>query len=382
MLQFYTGSPAHKLAVLLSVAGEFPMSSLHLLGHEKTVQNYIYRAQSKHEIRSDSTTHTSQFLKLYGEGNSRRFRLHKSAIPILRWIDGEEYYSNTFWHGHLPSDRVHLDRRFRVAEAVAVCMNAGIEFRPYRLPVLQNEKTISVSHTHAAFYPAKDIKSIGGKTELPKFQGSRLIGMLSIPDEVFTVYNCRGTVMKWNGSNEFKTKNRMEEIARLNYGVKKADSAILFGNSFEVALENIDSMKNFKALDLRFDSVYRNIHFIPLDSFGAKQIQLITIPNHKERILSILFPNEYRLKGFGSFEYDALIDGKYILSFLDGDIARLNRYREGITCHGLEAEVVCFPEQIELVQKHLGLGVGIKALEIDVVLDALEIDRRNIFEKE
>ena len=44
---------------------------------------------------------------------------------------------DTFWEHHFPGDAAHRDRNHRVAEAVALCMSAGVEVLPYDLPRLQ-----------------------------------------------------------------------------------------------------------------------------------------------------------------------------------------------------------------------------------------------------
>lgn len=62
--------------------------------------------------------------------------------------------------------------------------------------------------------------------------------------------------------------------------------------------------------------------------------------------------------------YDAFVDGKYILTHFDGDIARLIRYREGIEHIPAHHEVLCFPHQVAYLRAYLGDAVHIKTIDI------------------
>ena len=85
----------------------------------------------------------------------------------------------------------------------------------------------------------------------------------------------------------------------------------------------------------------------------------------------MLFPDSARSYDRDTLEYDASIDGKYILSFLDGDIARLQRFRRGAQGVEGEYEVLCFPFQVKLLKDYLGDLVKIKTVKLEVIEDAL-----------
>ena len=70
-------------------------------------------------------------------------------------------------------------------------------------------------------------------------------------------------------------------------------------------------------------------------------------------------------------EYDAFVDGKYVYSFLDNDIARLIRLREALQTGTHPFEIICFPEQFTLLRKYLGPQIDIKTIDIDSVEDAM-----------
>lgn len=141
MLTLRPGSQAHRLVSILSVAGEFPIRALHLLGKERVLRDLVRRLTVSQRIRNPSTGEylESKLLQLTGKGASKSIRFYKGALPILEWIhpDAYRYYMESFWEHRFPGDQAHRDRNHRVAEALALCAGAGVEIFPYRLPKLQ-----------------------------------------------------------------------------------------------------------------------------------------------------------------------------------------------------------------------------------------------------
>ena len=69
----------------------------------------------------------------------------------------------------------------------------------------------------------------------------------------------------------------------------------------------------------------------------------------------LLFDDEDRSFNRGNFEFDAKINGTYILSHLDSDLCRLNRFREAIIDDPNDKyEVLCFEWQYHFVKKFMG----------------------------
>ena len=117
-----------------------------------------------------------------------------------------------------------------------------------------------------------------------------------------------------------------------------------------------------------------------MDENGIRQLRLLTAPDWKERLLSLLFDPETRSYNRGSFEYDAQVDGAFVLSHLDGDLARLIRFREGIEGRTGPFEILCFPHQVDFLREYLAGRAVIKTIEMDAVETALEIEKRDAFE--
>ena len=130
----------------------------------------------------------------------------------------------------------------------------------------------------------------------------------------------------------------------------------MFGNSYDMALDMMEELRQTQSMDNGLFATYTNIFFIPMDAFGVRLLRIITVPNWPERIMKGLFKTEVRSYGRGSFTYDAYDNGVYYLSFLDGDLWRLFRFREAILSREGNFCVYCFHEQVDFYGGILGIG--------------------------
>ena len=203
---------------------------------------------------------------------------------------------------------------------------------------------------------------------------TRITGAIFSPGGCYAVYNTRSAAMRWNGLGEFKALHSLTEVARMNAGATKVDSAVLLGESGEIALATLRESEKSRRPEFRFDGIYHHVYFIPLNHIGARQIRLLMLPDWKERILDLLFDPDTRTYGTGSMECDACVDGAFILSYLDGDLARLLRFREAMYMRPGRYEVLCFPHQAQLLREYLDTQVSIKTLEMSLVEKELGLE--------
>ncbi len=383
MLYFRMGSQAARLVMLLSFTGEFPFSSLFLMGNERVLKALVCRLASEQTVRNPQTgmEFTGRVLTVSGRGKEKSVRLYKSALVLLDWLHPNAFgfYMAAFWGHRFPGDAAHRERNHRVAEAAAFCMKAGIEVRPYLLPKLQNKKILRIVPEFPCFYLARDLKKIG-ETEMNKTMFTRMTGAVFSPGGCYAVYNTRNAVMKWGGMGEFKALCGLTETARLNAGVTEVDGAVLIGRSENVALRTLLESDKSLRFEFRFDSIYRHVYFIPMDREGIRQMALLCDVEWKERLLSLLFDPETRSYDRGAFEYDACVDGVYVLSHLDGDIARLVRFKEAALGTKEALEVLCFSFQARFVREYLGCAVKVSVIDRELVYDRLGVAGRDLFE--
>ena len=384
MIQFFPGSQVWQLITVLSLVGEYPNSQRQLLGDKENLRLLINKALQTQTYRNRLTgdTMTCKLLTVSGKGASKTIRFFKGALPILTWLhpDAYEHYMDITRNHTFPGSIKNKDRNHRIAEVLAMCMRAGIEVRPYLLPKFQFEKLAPVRLSEASMYLAKDLKKLG-EMEFNKTMFTRMVGALFTGDACYAAYNTRNAVMKWSGGGEIKTSQSLTEIARLNAGVRNVTSAILFGQSEDIALKTLLESDTSPKAQNRFDNIYRRIYFIPMNEFGIQQLRFFSVPDWNEQLLDILFDPEERSYNRGAFEYDAYIDGVYIYSHLDSDIARLIRFKPYAVSHSKSCEVLCFHHQMPFLRKYLGQDVKLKLIDINSVEDELGPERRNLFER-
>ena len=383
MVQFIPGSQAWQLITLLSIVGEYPLGSRHLLGNKAVFKNLVHKLNRPQTFCNIETgdTMTCRLLSVSGDDRNRNIRLCKVALPILDWISPEcqIYHLNSFRKHNFSSSVSHRERNHRIGEAVTMCMRAGIEARPFLLPELQNEAFVRVIPSEAVMYPSKDLKRLS-EDEMSKTSFTRMVGALFACGTCYAMYNTRSATMKWSGKGEFKARDSLRDLSNMNSEISIVNSAILIGQSGTVALNTILESDKSQKQEFRFDSVYDHIYFIPLNEDGIRQLRFLTVPDWKEKILNMLFDPEERSYNRGRFEYDAIVDDVYIYSYLDADIARLMRLHETLSALKRDVVVLCFAYQVSFLREYFGPMVELKVIDFDTVEDELGPDRRNLFE--
>ena len=304
----------------------------------------------------------------------RNIRLHKSALPILAELHPAalEYYLSAYRNHTFSGKRGDIERNHRIGETLAMMLSTGIEMRPYMLPPLQTGRIESIVGDTPCFYHSRIIKKLDGDS-MNKTGFTRITGLLLKKGVGFAVYNTRNAVMKWHGDGELKAMQQCEDLARHNAGVDALSGAILFGRSGSVALDTLMETNKAGRRDCRIDRIYMAVHFAPLNNDGKRLLHLLTIPALQARLRSVLFPHRLQVNGFVECDCDAVDGGKYILSHLDGDLARLVRFRlAAIEDKERRYEAICYPWQLAYVKPFLGERIELKLIDPARIAAALQ----------
>jgi len=104
-----------------------------------------------------------------------------------------------------------------------------------------------------------------------------------------------------------------------------------------------------------------------MDSNGSRLLNFLTFPDWNEHLLDMLFDPSDRSYGKCPFEYDAIVNGSYYLSHLDGDIARLIRLRDALPTVDKPITILCFPFQVAMLKEYFGSQVRLKTVELDLI---------------
>lgn len=370
MISLRPGSHAFRLLQILAIAGEYPASALSLLGNERTLSDLVRKLEVKQFVKlgKGRAVGPLQLIRVIGKRPNRTIRLEMDAVPLLDMVHSglTEYYLDTYYNHHLPSNQLYILRNHRVAEATACFMAAGIEFRPFLLPQLQNEEIKTVIPDWPRFYSAKAVKQLSGD-EFNKTMYSRMVGAVFYQGGQYTVYNTRSTAMRWKGLGEIKAAVSLDELARWNNGAQPSIvgsySALLFGRTQDIALETLREAAKDRVRSNHFNRIYYHIHFIPLGDDGIRLLRILTTPDWNEKILDSIFPPDMRIKTASNF--DAQRGGTFYVSHLDSDIAKLIRVKQSAAKEPLS--FVCFPWQAEFIASYFGSDVEKRVVDIDWV---------------
>lgn len=348
----------YRLLTLLTVVGEYPYRSLSLLGNRRVLTTLVRSMQQTQLIQVPNASPVScRILSVSGRGAYKTIRIHRSAFPLLCHLYPgalQTYLTVTRQH-RFAGGPEHVGRNHRIAESAAMCMMAGIEIRPPLIAPLTAAPTQQCMEA-SSFYLARFLKQ--DLTGLNKTIFTRVTGMLLGPTQSYALYNARQSKMKWNGMGEFKALQILRDVSYAMTG-QASDSAVLFGVSPD-SLMLTDTQ--------RFDSIYPNIHFVPLDRNGVVLLRLLCLPHAKARLQSLLFPPEMR-RTDTHIDCDAQTGTRYILSYLDGNIARLLRFKQAALFYGSQwnYEVLCYPWQQPFVQSYMENLAAIRVMPIEQI---------------
>lgn len=99
--------------------------------------------------------------------------------------DAYRFYLDHYDHHHFRADEEHINRNHRVAEAAVMCLLAGVEVRPSRLPQLSKDTRAIKQFAEPVYYLGKTIKRLNidglNKLRYARFIGLFFMGRAVIP---------------------------------------------------------------------------------------------------------------------------------------------------------------------------------------------------------
>ena len=139
MLYFSPGSHLFRLVTVLSLVGEYPTTSLYLLGDRQELGRLVQKLTQPQLIRNSATGEKLcvKVINLSGKSPCTTIRLSSFALPLLDWVGTREYYESRFTRSGMSSSKTHHERSYRVAEtAVGQASSAGPGcFRRFRCSI-------------------------------------------------------------------------------------------------------------------------------------------------------------------------------------------------------------------------------------------------------
>ena len=373
MLKISKGSNAYKLLETIAVCGDYPVSKLGLLGNAQAFRNVLNKMSVVQDYENTETTEKVfgiKVLTVIGKQKHRTVRLLPSVTRIVKWVSDNADISPFLKQC---GSKRYIGRRHRVAVGAVMFRNAGIEYRPYMLPNLQNDKIKQVIPETPCFYMSDALKSVGDK-DVNILRYSRITGMFYNGEEGYAVYNALDESMLWFRFEELKARENMSSLSRFNGISEPVSKAILFGNSYEVALKMLNGYEKRGKKRFEIDGVYKKVYFIPVNEFGYMVLKYFAVPGAEEMIIAGLFPDDCHTDIYS--RYDHICGPERTISFLTGDVARLKWFKEQMS-YTVNADkkfrIICFREQVDFVKSYLNGKAEIKTAKTEDVENLLGI---------
>lgn len=378
MISITPGSHAFRIISLLLLVGEYPFQRLDLIGHERTIKAMAVKMSKHQEVRFNHkpVSYCGRILMICGTGRYKTIRLFKWFFPVLEKHFQEEYRYYLFQHPDhkFPTNTDKIDRNHRIAEAMAFVLMSGIEGRPHRTPTLQRMTIDRKIYYDPAYYSSRFVKNLL-EAQIQKTQYTRYVGVLFCQTDYYVVYNSRDSVMRWNGEGEQKTTLDISDLCAKNSDYSDLRSAILLGYDDRILLNTIRMCEEGHKYVRLFSQNYHRMHYIPMTEQGRKILQILTLPNWQMRMLRMIFQEAEIKINTGSFQYDALVDGTRVLSFLDSDILKLISFHNVVSTGEFPWAVVCFDVQLDFLRSYLGEDADIQTIELDAFHKEMEAGR-------
>lgn len=163
MLKIVKGGNAFRLIETVYICGDYPTSKLWMLGSSQTLRNIVRtmaETQDYENVVTSEKIYGVKVLTVIGKIRRRTIRLLPSAETVIKWITGRD--SDKVIYRSSGNSR-YIERRHRVAVGAVMFRNAGVEFREYNLPELQNERISRIITDKPCFYTSDALKKVGEK---------------------------------------------------------------------------------------------------------------------------------------------------------------------------------------------------------------------------
>lgn len=364
------GSYADKIIVAISYSGNFPYTSIDMIGG-----NHRMLLRAARKLKAE------KYISITGKGQAKTMQLLKKGRELLqqRYPSMYNFFlqqsdNATFKVGK--SNASDIWRRHRFAEIMVMIRRLGTYFLSTQKPEIfskNQEDKIELSDGLSLFYSSKELKNIDEDIKL-RVVFTRILGMLSSKSAHYALYNTNKGLMMWNNQGEHKAQKMLDTIINSTFyqdSYYYCNSAILFMDNLDVARKVLNSKKGPKSglgfEFLSFDNTFSNMHAITMDEYGVLQLKILITDNYKDKLFKYLFTKKEIITQNLSVDADAFDkeSGTVKIEFLTGNIGKLKRAVMASNFHkSYKFEVLCFPFQEDFLKSYLPENFQITTVDL------------------
>lgn len=358
------GTFSWKLLYLITAYYEYPYSMLGILTENKQVAyNKIYKLK-KNGIIVVSKVDGIKTIRL-ASGSAR---IAENLYPEAK----DDLSEQVAKHMANANDAKHIRRRHRISECMAMCMESGIKILYGDLkPDLLIDEPFPAELYCA--YTSREMRN-GSNMEDNMLNSTRFTGSILTTKKAFVMYNFTSPMQEWSKKGEIRAREFTKELLKNHgYAGNRDIQAIMFIKDYADILPILMSgqtiYKKSRVVGAESDmspgfnnieTVYDQIHIVPLSSVGKKVLQIILYDNQREWLRRMIFDDTTQIKESDYYNVDC--DGTYITNTADGnpvrvyvllafdsDVRRLKRFKAAAILSNSYFEVLCFSYQKDVL---------------------------------
>jgi len=376
------------LIKVISVGVEFPLQSLKLFGQEEGYQKLVRSLTQEQALCNGDTGEVieTKLFTISGKYPNRTIRFYKKGLEVVKWFELYDLYIKVSNNHIFSGNQRIITRNHRVAEMLAFMARVQVKFSPMDLPILRSGTQTQILEKKPFFYMSKILKKVDASDDKKTIQ-TRMAGAFFYGNKCYAIYNTGYDCLEMDLSTECKAKLMLESLADHNTKRSGEISAMLFSFSPNVILDSIRKMdmsekkrkkvsgklvlKKYTFVELV--DAYASVFYIPLDENGMHQFRFFMVDDFQEKLLAALYDPSQRAYGKGLFDYDAKVDGVYSVSFLDGNMSKLLRFRKETLARARRYEIICFDFQEQFLKELFGESVDIVVVSMDEAEEILNL---------
>lgn len=361
-MNIYYGSTAYKILKVLSLCGEYPYSSLDLLGI-----NHRWAVETLNKLKK------AKYVSVSGKGKRKGIRLLKSGYAYIAEM-GDTYKQqyNAMTDGeYISTDWEHTWKRQRVAETMLLMERAKIIARVGMKPALKRVDALPYLDGEGIkgsfFYTPKELKSVAPE-EMDKIRGARMTGLCVLQSGIYSVYNISDGGAFYKLLDDGQMRALIQRLVKPN-GWRRASErdietlgmrSIVVGRNVDAGVKLIEeNLKNGKHLAMELGEAFTAAHFVPLNDIGVGMLHILQEEDFSDRLIDATISYDVRVAAkaihVAADGYD--VESKtYVLVLFDSDLKKLKQFALGIYGQRIAQErcqVACFEWQEPIVRSVL-----------------------------
>lgn len=360
---FYPGrdTKGHELLTLIAICGDFPASLLSRLPISASYQETLISSLKKNKL-----------IKVYYRDKLRSYRIGVRAKEHLLSYQPDRfsfYLSGNADTNLLKSEITRRLRQHRIAEVYISMLNARVLIYRDEKPDIFSPECEFFSPIEApVFYNSREIKEAG--IETIKIKGSRMIGTLLTPSDMYLVYNSAANQIDWDYRAEYRAKTLLQIMIcqqRMSpqYGGRSA-SGLLFGNGMDLFYQILSCADSGTRCFFLLDGTYEHFYYLTNDHYGDVLLRLLCDAKQTAELNRILSLDLHETDSDLSMEHDALdAQGNPVLFGYLLDIPRINRFLTALHLHQRNGTLICFDFQKEVLQRICGENVQLQIISFE-----------------